>query len=410
MPSQRPVWLSTLLVLAFCLHVDCYLQPSRPFSGRNTFSKKANNYVVEPFSMATSSSDQDDNIDTIPEDQKRFERGDLLRDAIQRLAELSLEDYKWRSNLFKTKEADRLLEQSLARIRGEDAAYFRPMSAADNAIGPLGSLEKSVVLWLSNVIDEEGRRAQRIVSSDGQLLRPMDAGEEDLGPLATLEKRATDFVQSILNSENERVRTGTLRPKDLEETVRGPFGELELRAVFFLREVEQSERLRMKQSLLRRGEIVRPIDVPGPLGEIEMAVSEIFYAEGKRARDLENNPGKASIRPKDARLPGPIGEAELSAGNFLEKLRNEESERLRSIKRVFQDNRPMDTDNNSFLGVLETIVVGFARGPQLFASVLKRVQELLSSEPLDESDIDIVQDRKKVKSSSSRSDSDNSEE
>jgi hypothetical protein len=358
--------------------------------------------------MAATSSDQDDN-DTIPGDKKRLERGDLLRDAIQRLAELSLEDYKWRSDLFKTKEADRLLEQSLARITGEDAAYFRPMSAADNAIGPLGRLERAVVLWLSNVIDEEGRRAQRIVSSDGQLLRPMDAGDEDLGPLATLEKRATDFIQSILNSENERVRTGTLRPKDLEETVRGPFGELELRAVFFLQEVEQSERMRMKQSLLRRGEIVRPIDVPGPLGEIEMAVSEIFYAEGKRAKDLEMNPGKA-IRPKDARLPGPIGEAELSAGNFLEKLRIEESERLRNIKRVFRENRPMDTDNNSFLGVLETIVVGFARGPQLFASVLKRVQELLSSEPLEESDIEIVKDRREVKSSSSRSKSDDSEE
>jgi hypothetical protein len=358
--------------------------------------------------MATTSSDQGDN-DTSPEDPKRLKRGDLLRDTIQRLAVLSLEDYKWRSNLFKTTEAERLLEQSLARMTGEEAAYFRPMSAADNAIGPLGRLEKAVVEWLSNVIDEEGRRAERIVNSDGQLLRPMDASEEDLGPLASLEKRASDFIQSILQSEKERVRTGTLRPKDLEETVRGPFGELELRAVFFLQELEQSERLRMQQSLLRRGEIVRPIDVPGPLGEIEMAISEIFYAEGKRAKDLEKTPGKA-LRPKDARLPGPFGEAELSVNNILEKLRIEESERLRNIKRVFQDNRPMDTDKNSFLGVFETIVVGVARGPQLLASVLKRVQELLSSRALDKSDMDIVKDREQVKSLSSQSESENSEE
>jgi hypothetical protein len=347
--------------------------------------------------MAATSSDQDDNaMDTSPKDPNLRKRGDLVRDAIQRLAELSLQDYKWRSNLFKTTEAERLLEKSLARMTGEDAAYFRPMSAADNSIGPLGRLEKAVVEWLSNVIDEEGRRAQRIVNSDGQLLRPMDAGEGDSGPLASLEKRATDFIQSILQSEKERVRTGTLRPKDLEETVRGPFGELELRAVFFLQELEQSEKLRMQQSLLRRGEIIRPIDVPGPLGEIEMAISDIFYAEGKRALDLEKNPGM-NIRPKDASFPGPFGETELTVSNILEKLRIEESERLRNIKRVFQDNRPMDKDSNSFLGVLETVVVGLARGPQLVSSVLKRVQELLSSEKLDESDMDIVKESERVK-------------
>jgi hypothetical protein len=405
--SQRLVWLSALLVLASCSHVECYLQPSRPVLGRNTVSKRANNYVVAPFSMATSA-DQDDNSSTSPKDPNIRKRGDLLRDAIQRLAELSLQDYKWRSNLFKTTEAERLLEKSMARMRGEDAAYFRPMDA-NNAIGPLGSLEKGVVEWLSNVIDEEGRRAERIVNSDGQLLRPMDAGEGDSGPLASLEKRATDFIQSILQSEKERVRTGTLRPKDLEETVRGPFGELELRAVFFLQELEQSEKLRMQQSLLRRGEIVRPIDVPGPLGEIEMAISEIFRAENKRAVDLEQNPGK-NIRPKDASLPGPFGETELNVSNMLEKLRIEESERLRNIKRVFQDNRPMDKDRNSFLGVLESVVVGLSRGPQLLSSVLKRVQELLSSEKLDESDMDLVNDREEVKLLSSKLDSDDSKE
>jgi hypothetical protein len=409
--SQRPVWLSILLVLVSCSHVECFLQPSHPSLGRNTFSKRANNYIAEPFSVAVTSSNQDDNgMDVNPKDPKLRKRGDLARDAIQRLAELSLQDYKWRSNLFKTTEAERLLEKSLARMTGEDAAYFRPMNAADNAIGPLGCLEKAVVEWLSNVIDEEGRRAQRIVNSDGQSLRPMDAGEGgDSGPLASLEKRATDFIHSILQSERERVRTGTLRPKDLEETVRGPFGELEMRAVFFLQELEQSEKLRMQQSLLRSGEVIRPIDVPGPLGEIEMAISDIFYAEGKRALDLEKNPGM-NIRPKDARFPGPFGETELTISNILEKLRIEESERLRNIKRVFQDNRPMDKDSNSFLGVLETVVVGLARGPQLLASVFKRVQELLSSEKLDEADMDIVKERERVESSSSQSESDDSKE
>jgi hypothetical protein len=402
MPSQRSVWFSSLLLLASCSHVES-LQPSRPFTGRNPRAA----FVVQqqapfPVCMAASSSEEDD-TDAISQssppagdDEKKMERGDLLRDAIRRLAELSLEDYRWRSSGLKSSEADRMVEQSMARMLGEDAAYVRPMDASDNSIGPLGKLEKTVNEWFSKVIDEEGRRAERIVNSDGQLIRPIDAGEEDMGPLAFLEQRVIDFFQSILNSEKERVRTGTLRPKDLEETVRGPFGELELRVVFFLREVEQSERLRLEQSRLRGGQIVRPIDVPGPLGEIEMAISEIFYAEEKRAKE---NPGKF-IRPKDARVPGPFGEAELSVGKVLENLRKEESDRLRNIKRVMQDNRPMDADSDSFLGVFETIIVGIARGPQLFASVFKRVQELLSSEPLDESDMEIVKDGRKMKPSS----------
>jgi hypothetical protein len=60
-----------------------------------------------------------------------------IRDTIKRLTELSLKDYQWRSSVFKSNEADRLMEQALARMRGEDASYVRPMDAADEKIGPL---------------------------------------------------------------------------------------------------------------------------------------------------------------------------------------------------------------------------------------------------------------------------------
>lgn len=59
------------------------------------------------------------------------------RDAFKSLTELSLKDYKWRSSVFKSNEADRLMEQSLARMRGEDASYVRPMDATDEKLGPL---------------------------------------------------------------------------------------------------------------------------------------------------------------------------------------------------------------------------------------------------------------------------------
>lgn len=69
---------------------------------------------------------------------KRRKR-DIIRDAIKRIASLSLEDYKWRSEVFKTNEADRELEKSLARMRGEKASYLRPMDATDEDLGPLVS-------------------------------------------------------------------------------------------------------------------------------------------------------------------------------------------------------------------------------------------------------------------------------
>lgn len=63
---------------------------------------------------------------------------DRVRETVQTLAELSLEDYKWRSSVFKRNEADRQMEQSLAIMQGKDPSYVRPMDA--NNLGPLVSL------------------------------------------------------------------------------------------------------------------------------------------------------------------------------------------------------------------------------------------------------------------------------
>jgi hypothetical protein len=50
-----------------------------------------------------------------------------------------LQDYNWRSEYFKKTEADRRVEESIARMMGEEAAYLRPMDASDGKIGPLVS-------------------------------------------------------------------------------------------------------------------------------------------------------------------------------------------------------------------------------------------------------------------------------
>lgn len=254
------------------------------------------------------------------------------------------------------------------------------------------------VAWLSKVIEEEGKRAESILKSDGQLVRPIDGcgPDEDLGPLAEMEKKAVDFINQIRESEKERVLTMTLRPKDVEESKRGPLGEAEARVVAALREIQASEKLRYEQSLLRGGEVVRPIDVPGPLGEMEMAITEVVRSEQQRAKDRERNKGRL-VRPKDASLKGPLGEAELGAVQVFERLTQEERERLRNIQQFLREKRPMENERDSPLGITEAVVVGILRAPQLLMTVVDRVKELMQSEVLGEFDQEILDVHYKLK-------------
>lgn len=316
------------------------------------------------------------------EPEQRRRKRDILRESLRKLASLSLEDYKWRSSVFKRNEADRKVEESLARMMGEDPAYVRPMDAGEEKIGPLGRAEKRLVKWLSKVIEEEGKRAKKIANSEGDLVRPM---EGEGGPLADLESQAVSFVDSIRNAEKERWRSGAIRPKDVDESKRGPLGEAEARAVSVLKEISSAERMRMEQSKLRGGEVVRPIDVPGPLGEVEKTVMEMMTAEKQRARDREMNEGKV-VRPMDATMSGPLGDAERQATEALDRLKEEEKERLNNIKRVLEERRPMEADRASALGMTEAFTVGLLRGPRLLGKVAERVKELLQSEKLSEED------------------------
>ena len=277
---------------------------------------------------------------------------------------------------------------------GEDVTYVRPMDAGEEKIGPLGRAEKQLVEWLSLVIEEEGRRARLIASMDGELVRPIDLQQTNNGgPLSALENAAVDFFSRISESEKERVKTSTLRPKDVIEEKRGPLGNFEASVVNALEEIRLSEQLRMEQSRKRGGEVVRPIDVPGPLGEAERWYLELITAEKQRGKDRQKNDGKL-VRPKDASLEGPLGLAERKFSEAMNVLRDEETERLRSIRRVLNENRPMEKNRNSFAGWTEAVLVGIFRAPQLMFRVIDRVKELLESENLDEKDQDILKNKK----------------
>jgi len=315
-------------------------------------------------------------------DEKTRKR-DVLKDIFQSLTSLSLQDYKWRSSVFKQNEAERKMEESVARMMGESPSYVRPMDASDETIGPLGKAEKNLVEWLTRVIEEEANRAQKILEYDGKLVRPIDMESEGYGeggPLAELENKAVKFLKLIAESETERAATGTMRPMQLEEAKRGPLGKAESKLVSALEEIKAAEKLRMEQSRNRGGEVVRPIDVPGPLGEVEKAVLAIVTAEKKRAKEGEIY--KKIIRPKDSSVTGPLGNVERDVSIAVERVREEERERLRNIQRFLEDNRPMEKDRESPLGFSEAFVVGLLRAPKMMSRVVDRVKELVKSEPL----------------------------
>lgn len=269
--------------------------------------------------------------------------------------------------------------------------YVRPMDAPSQ--GMLGAWENTTVSWLLQVIDEEAQRAQKIVASAGELIRPIDIGG---GPLGYLERQVVEFLRTLRAAERERVNTKTLRPKDLSNGG-GPLGELERNVVEWFRNVRESEELRGQQIRQRNGDLVRPMDVPGPLGEWELRVAEVFRAEQYRAKERRET--KHLVRPKDAKIPGPLGQAELTAYETIRKLSEEELERAKSMQQYLQERRPMDNRRDSALGVAEALVVGLVRAPRMMWSVVERVMELLKSEPLTQEDIQ----RKTSESDESRS-------
>jgi len=393
---------TSILVLALVLIIQVSafepLSIGTKSSKHNRCNKNSRSNLLTRSVMLNSDGKQ--SIDSDQEEEMKRERGLLRQEknsGLLRLAKLSLQDYEWRVGLFKDREADRRVEESLARMMGDEASYVRPMDAGEKSIGPLGMWEKESVEWLQQVIDEEARRAREIVRLGGILVRPMDAsavpGEvEELGPLGAIERRVVDFVESIQRSERERTKKRVLRPKDVEASKRGPLGEAELRASEAIREILESERMRMTESRRRDG-IVRPIDIPGPLGELEMAVLEVFRAEEQRKQEIQENNSAYLVRPMDAKTKGPLGELEAQATEAVKRLTDEEKQRVRNIQRYLDENRPMQQQERTTLGMIETVVVGIVRAPILMYQIFNRVKDLLDSETIDGRDAEILRQK-----------------
>jgi hypothetical protein len=210
--------------------------------------------------------------------------------------------------------------------------------------------------------------------------------EDEIGPLAALELKAVEFLKIIKESETERAMLGKLRPMDLEEAKRGPLGSAEANLVSALEKIKTAELARMEQSRQRGGVVVRPIDVPGPLGEIEKAVMTIVTAEKQRAKEGQQLEDGKIVRPMEASMKGPLGNAERIVSDVVNQINSEESERLRSFQRYLEERRPMENNRDSVAGFTEALIVGISRGPRLFMALVNRVKELVKSKPLPQED------------------------
>jgi len=279
---------------------------------------------------------------------------------LRRLAAWSLQDYRWRAQVWQEERASRMLQDSLDQLQGT-STYIRPMDAPQ--AGPLGKFEKESVDWLEQVFVEESQRAESILSNSS-LVRPKDI--EKKGPLGRLEAQASTLLSQLFRGEQARVTEKWWQPP--RAIPAHPLGIWEERTLQVWNELLSSEETRRLLQQNSR-DTVRPMDVPGPLGEWEVRVLEIYDQEVERVRQNATRPLPSTV----------LGRAETNAVEAVQNLTREEWSRLASIQQLLREQRPMEQSKKTWLGYLEAIAVGVVRAPLLLWSVMERVQELSQS-------------------------------
>jgi hypothetical protein len=123
-----------LMALILVLSCTMILNTCLAFQTATTGSLSSRSSRRPPMLVFNSQADKPSTTSPEQEPDESKQNPGLLR-----LAELSLKDYDWRSSMFKSEEADRKVEESLARMMGDEPAYVRPMDATEEKIGPLVS-------------------------------------------------------------------------------------------------------------------------------------------------------------------------------------------------------------------------------------------------------------------------------
>ena len=99
-------------------------------------------------------------------------------------------------------------------------------------------------------------------------------------------------------------------------------------------------------------------DPNGPVTLALRRLTEVVEAETERARLIVESEGTQGIRPKDAPVPGPLGEAERAATLALESIIAAEKERARRSRARGAPQRPKDAPHPEMLGLLGELEQG----------------------------------------------------
>lgn len=247
----------------------------------------------------------------------------------------------------------KLAEMSLA-----DARWRREAEKATKKIRPLGDSEavqtvREFQKVLSAILDEEEFRAEQIVNRKGEAVRPKEAPPGARGPLGELEEQL------------ER-----LFFKGDWSVVLNFFGRIQDEiAMIIASEKVRADRIRRAGFTQQK---VRPKDAPpSALGRLEGFVDALFKEEFNRP---------AGQRPIDARVKGPLAKAEQAAFDLLETVNDYERRRLDVLLQAGILRRPMEQDQTTPLGILESLVVGVVRAPLLVSALVASVQDALAQE------------------------------
>jgi len=281
----------------------------------------------------------------------------------------------WRRSLFESS-------------RATDHKSIRPLDSAD-----LGQAESKAVAWLEDVVDAETQRAQKIIAGDG-LPRNATLGPN---PLGEVEDKVRKVLSVISTAETQRVlyakdnqdgEYGVFRPPSaMPAKIMGALGNAERMIKGVFSDIASAETTRA--NLGRAGEensLVRPMDVPGALGDAKKFFADIQRAEWKRSAEKMEKQVDV-VRPMDASVKGPLGAAEEKVVGALNDIKRKEEARLSYLV----NSMPMESDSMSVAGIVEAVGVGVLRAPYAVGLTIRRVFELLKSEARTNEDEDEVE-------------------
>ena len=215
-------------------------------------------------------------------------------------------------------------------------------------------------------------------------------------------QQLSSWAGRVLDEEEYRAarivesQGAVVRPADAPLDVRGPLGDLEASLSKPI-EIEEAWANTLDALTQLFASIKREID---KMVSSENTRTERSQALGARLRPLDAPPSllgdlegfvdavyreerarvdSSTIRPQDlpAKRRGPLARAERWLTSFLAEVDRYEKKRATIIKKVAP--RPMEADPDSAAGKTERFVNGLARGPMMFQIMVNRVVELLDA-------------------------------